>query len=111
EASAVRRRHAPCGAPARRACAVRPPGDGDQRGAGRGIDSDHRRRARRRERGAALFVESGLVVAAARAEELREMAQAPVLERTEVVEAEVLDRFAQQLLGFVVATLCAADDA
>ena len=61
--------------------ALRAAGDGDQRVAGRGVDSDDRDGAARRERRAARLVGDGLVVAAARAQELREVAQRPVLER------------------------------
>src|SRR5581483_11432692 len=96
---------------ARGARALRTPGDGDQRVAGRGVDSGHSRGARGPKLGAPLLVDDRFVVTAALAEELCEHAQAPVLERSEAVQVERLHRLAHQLLGLVVATLLRADDA
>ena len=75
------------------------------------VDSGDPGGADRPELGAPLFVRRRFIVTAARAEEIGEMAQRPVLERTQPVVIERLDRLAHEHLRLFVAPLAAANDA
>src|SRR4051812_38946290 len=77
EASALRRGDAARRRAARRTLALRPAGDGDQRVAGRGVDSDHPDGARGRELGAPRLVGGRLLLTAVRRQELDEVPERP----------------------------------